>query len=289
MAKTTSIKRDFLCPRNLAALTKIMNTTPHVTIIGSGYSLLIEKQCLDHKTIVSTSKVSELKKFFHGDHYLEIGAAVNIGELLSSTKRELPEIVRKALLETGTETIRNSATIGGALCLKNWRSNCFIPLCILGTEVEIRSFTPEVKKKSPRWIALKNLEINKNSLVLNEGEMLTKIRIPMHHWDIQFFQKVGPKYQYGAPGFVFAAIGKLDKGLISEFKIMISNAEASIKGKTSIETLFIGYPFPLSYRQIKDSYLLIQQFCENLPKGFTALEQYSIKQLIVEVLSGENM
>ncbi len=284
----TPSQKDFLIPTSISDIAKILGANPDVLLLGGGIDIMsLNPNLVSHaQIVVSTSHVAELKKIFRNEYYIELGGAVTISELMKTGKEHLAPILYAGFDELGPQSVKNWATIGGVLCTKNQRSDCFTPLCTVGAEIELRSFYQDGRRKSQRWLPLSSFCKADGCLDLQEGEILTRLRIPNELWDVQYYRKLGTRYSTHGTTLTLAIAAKIDKNSISEFRLYIGNGKNDIFTSELLSENISGYNYPLKPGQIESVRSLLGRFCKNLPKTFDSLAAYATQQTILEFLSG---
>lgn len=282
------VKKEFLIPSTLSELSKLLGSYPDAMLMGGGIHCLTQAVGSFKKAniVISVARVADLKKIFRNEHYIELGSAVTISELLRTGREHLQPILREGFNELGPENVKNWSTIGGILCVKDQRLDCFVPLCTLGTEIELRSFYYDGRKKSHRWISLADFSKPNGTLDLAPGEILTRLRIPNEQWNVQLYRKVGSKYTTHGTSLIISIVARVDKGAINDFRLRLGNGKTTIFSSSMLDNSLVGYNLPIKRTQVEGVSQLLTHFCKNLPKTFDSLAGYSTRQSVMEFLSG---
>ncbi len=118
----------FFYPSTLSELLNIKNQNPDSKIWAGGTGLMGKQK---RKTptlpasIIQISRISELKKIRRTERFLEIGALASINRILNVGQHVLPYALAQAMRLIKPSAIRNTATLGGHLCMPDVRLNLF--------------------------------------------------------------------------------------------------------------------------------------------------------------------
>lgn len=286
--KETSSQKEFLIPSSLSDIAKILGANPDALIMGGGIDIMNMRleSFSGAQSVISTTRVAELKKIFRNEYYIELGSAITISELMKTGKEHLAQILYEGFDELGPQSVKNWATIGGVLCTKEYRADCFVPLCAVGTEIELRSFYQDGRRKSQRWLPLGSFCRTDGSLDLQQGELMTRLRIPNEPWDLQYYCKMGTRYSTHGTILTLAIAARINKNTINEFSLYIGNGKSHIFTSELLAENLSGYNYPIKSSQIESANGLMTRFCQNMPKNFDPLTAYATKQTVLEFLLG---
>ena len=96
--------------------------------------------------IISLDQIDDLRRIGRTERYLEIGAMVNLDEIINVGKI-VPEALSQCLICIAGPQLRNQATIGGNLCNPSRRLDASAPMIALDAHFELRN------AQSTRWIS----------------------------------------------------------------------------------------------------------------------------------------
>lgn len=285
---TTLEKKNFFIPTTMSHLAKLMGSYPDALLMGGGIHCMSSGITAYHKanTLISVARVADLKKIYRNEQYIELGSSVRVRDLLTTGWEHLPAVLKEGFSEIGPESIKNWATIGGMLCIKEQRLDCFVPLCVLGTEIELRTFYPDGRKKNQRWISLSDFLLPDGHLDLAKGEILTRLRIPNEQWNLQMYHKVGHKYTTQNTTLVIAILAKIEKAAITDFRLYLGNGKTALFRNPLLENSLVGYSYPIKRSQAEALGQMLSHFCKNMPKNFESLATHATRQILIEFLSG---
>ncbi len=180
--------RRFLRPESLEEAFNDLAAHPDARIIGGGTDLVVERNLWQRQCSVwvSLEAVGELKGISWTDEALEIGAGVS----LSHIEEEVGE--RVALLGQlfplfSSRLIRNRATLGGNLVNASPVGDGPPALLALDAEVVLRSVS------GSRTVPLHAFFLGYRKTALEQGEILTRVRIPRPFPTVSRFYKVSKR------------------------------------------------------------------------------------------------
>ena len=185
---------------------------------------------------ISVFRVPELCSIEKHERFIEFGPGVTLSEMIKVRKSNLPSVLYDALTTVATETIRNIATLGGNICIRNPYGTLFAPLYALNARLEFH------KHNEVFYIPFSKFnEVPKDSV-------LTKIRVPLDEWEIEVFKRFGPSSILTdmSAGFVFLA--NTQKDIITNVRIVF--AGKILFSSKEIENKIIGVRLPIDERYI---------------------------------------
>jgi len=226
-----------------AAWNRFPNAVPYAggtDLIGRQEKVLIDLPpvflCLD--------KIEELHRITRTEQYLEIGSMVKLNRLLRLGKI-VPEIFTSCLENIAGVQLRNLATIGGNICSASRLLDMCAPLTALDAQYEFRSVS-----NATRWVAASRFHCE-DKTSLEKQELLTRIRLPLHHWDYAVYKKFLSEDHFNTEALVF--IAKTQKNILSDIRV-IYKSSSIIRNKDG-EDLLIGKFLPLT-RKTADEFVL---------------------------------
>ena len=190
--------------------------------------------------IISLAKAEELKRITRTERYLEFGCAVTLGEVLSLGKI-VPEALARTIKDIANPQIRNLATIGGNICAAGRSRDAAAALVALDARYEIRSATVA------RWVSAGRFYAEAEDAAMGPQEMLTRVRIPLEHWDYTMHRKFGLAHLDDDAGGVVVFIARAQKDILSEVRLVF--AGRSLIRDRPIETSMAGKGLPLARRE----------------------------------------
>ncbi|MBD5410212.1 MAG: hypothetical protein HDR53_03935 [Treponema sp.] len=221
--------------RNLQELFYQKKTISGLSIVGActHISHLPEKS-------ISSTLIPELTNIEKHERFIEFGPGVTLGRVLGIGEHHIPQVIYNALKTISNPFVRNCATIGGNICAGPQRLTLFSPLLALDAKLELKS------PFETHYISLQNFtEIEKDFV-------LTKIRVPLSHWDIELYSRLGPASQITEDSGGFTFLMSFEKGVITNIRIAFAG---SITFRcTALENRLLGLRLPINTKEI-DIYL----------------------------------
>ena len=187
-------------------------------------------------SILNIRNVEELSQINKTERFIEFGSCVTFSQIQGIESKHRLSILQDAIRDIGTPSVRNIATLGGNLCLRNYKMTAFAPLLALDAKLEFRNIN------DIQIIPIKHFH------EVPTGSFLSKIRIPVEDWDVAIFRRVGPLYEVNdfSAGYVFLA--NTQKDILSDLRISFCFKHA-FRSK-ELENLLIGNKLPLSDKTI---------------------------------------
>jgi CO/xanthine dehydrogenase FAD-binding subunit len=82
-------------------------------------------------------------------------------------------------------------------------------------------------------------------LTLEEGEVVTRLRIPFVDWNLQFFQKIGNPFSSPKRSLTFTALTEVKKGVVTDFRMAVTFLGTSMMRDRELEAFITGKKVPL--------------------------------------------
>ena len=173
----------FLAPRSLAELAEVAAQHPQAQFLAGGtdLGLLFSKHRKQQPTaLISTSRVTELKRIAVEADAIEFGGAVTYTEALPYLDEHLPQFA-DLVRRIGSRQIRNLGTIAGNLA--NASPIGDTPPCLIALEavLTLRSAS------GTRTVPTESFITGYRKTVLQPGEFIEAIRVPRLRPNQQFF------------------------------------------------------------------------------------------------------
>ncbi|MBQ2601362.1 MAG: FAD binding domain-containing protein [Treponema sp.] len=169
-------------------------------------------------TVISLKKIPELMAIEKHERYIEIGAAASLNSVMKNQR--VPKILRDAISEIASHSMRNVSTIGGNICIPDHRGSTWSALLALDAKFEI-SYPKDHKeiRKIVKAYEFKNL---------GRMEILTKIRIPITNWNFSIYRRLGQSDFLSGKSAGFSFLAETEREHIYNIRISFSgNGELS--------------------------------------------------------------
>jgi len=238
-----AVPNQVLMPANFQELFTVWNRFPDAVPLAGGAGLIRYQQ--KHLpvlpgNIISLDNVNELKKIARTERYLDIGAMVRLNEIISLGKI-VPRIFTMTLEGMAGLHVRNIATIGGNLCDRYNRLDCAAPLAALDAHFELRSAA------SARWISATRF-LTPCPPALLPQELLTRVRIPLEHWDYSRYRKFNTPGS-NKSGNVIVLLMKNEKNILTDIRTAYSGA--GLWQNRESRKILVGKNLPLAQKEVK--------------------------------------
>ena len=265
----------YYSPRNLQELFKIMKSIKNYRIyfddlnfadIQSSYDINEKEKNIEH--CIYAGFIEELLQMKRGERYFDIGSEVTINSLISKGQNALPAILINALKDCALPNVRNICTLGGVICAPEIRNNVYTVLSLLNAKVEISSSIAAGTRKT---IPLQQL-YKDGTLVLESGEIISRIRIPYEEYDVSVFKEIKDADKW----ICFYGIANTFKNSVSVCKFAIGNWGESIIKDKGIESSLIDQKIPVPE---KDLEILEWQMMNLLETEYSVLSPYAQRAL----------
>ncbi|MEG1560253.1 MAG: xanthine dehydrogenase family protein subunit M [Clostridia bacterium] len=169
---------NFIAPKQLDSALKLIAETESTRILAGGTDVLVKMKMNalpEISLLIDISGIDELiGKSFSETDGIDIGACSRLRDIELDDEIFLKyPILREAILQMASVSIRNMATIGGNIANSSPVADTVPPLIVLSAKLIIRS------KDEAREIPIENFFIAPGVNELKSNELITKIRIPV--------------------------------------------------------------------------------------------------------------
>jgi CO/xanthine dehydrogenase FAD-binding subunit len=193
--------------------------------------------------ILSLHRVRELRRVVRSDIQVEVGSTVPMERLYTVGRRFLPQLVVETLHQIGPPPLRNLASIGGAICIPGTILPITACLQMLDARVELR------RQGNSRWVTLNQFRDPSGGVRIAPGEILTRVRIPLHPWTHWSLHNYGTPFPVGSESLAVIGAASIDKSEISEFRfVLVMNGTSQIRLREA-EMDLVGRSIPLTERE----------------------------------------
>ncbi|WP_371423240.1 xanthine dehydrogenase family protein subunit M [Tardiphaga sp.] len=227
-------------PRDVAsALAAMASTEGVVKIMAGGQSLgpMLNLRLVAPDTIVDITGLAELKHVEVTGDELVIGACVTHADIEDG---RIPDVTRGAMQRVASaiayRAVRNRGTVGGSLSHADPSADWVSTFAALGATLSLRS------AKGARRVAMKDFMLGALESVLQPGEMLEAVRVPVMsptaRWGyVKSCRKTGEfAHAIGAvlidPG---AGSARIVIGAVEAAPIIVENAEELFGGRIAAD------------------------------------------------------
>ncbi len=231
-------------PVSFSELFSVWNRCPDAVLLAGGTELIARQgQTILElpDVILCLEKISELQNITRTEHYLEIGSMVSLNKIIRLGKT-VPQALCDCLENISGVQLRNTATIGGNICCASRLLDAPAALIALDAQYEFRSAS------SSRWVASSHFHSEEELFVSSTPKVLTRIRLPLHHWDYSIYKKFYSEDLSSNRSLTFLA--KAQKNILSDIKV-VYKGQTILRNKNG-ESVLIGKHLPLNRKAAAD-------------------------------------
>jgi xanthine dehydrogenase FAD-binding subunit len=251
-------------PSSFNELFSIWNNHPSAVLYAGGtdFTRRQGKLILElPEKILCLDQLQELHRITRTEHYLEIGSMAKLNNLIHLGKI-IPETLRDCLENIGGVQIRNIATIGGNICCQ--MLDISAPLIALDAQYELKD------SKNTRWVSAARFHssddtsvLKKDSTrihpVLNNQEILTRIRLPLHRWNYSMYKKFYKSYSNNKDddfkniiyNKTLTFMARTQKNNLADIRVVYKKNNTILRNKNA-EGILIGKYLPISKKTAAD-------------------------------------
>jgi len=235
-----------IIPVNTQELFSAWNRFPEAVLYAGGTNIIgrQDKNILDLPPVfLCLDNLAELHKITRTEHFIDIGSMVKLNRILNLGKI-VPKAFYSCVEKIAGFQLRNLATIGGNICNPARLLDLCAPLTALDAQYEFKNGS-----NTARWVLASRYHSQENKKLQNK-ELLTRIRLPIHQWDYAVYKKFYHEDYYFAEALVFLA--KTRKNILSEIRVILKSG--TIFRNKSGEDILNGKSLPL-YRKTADDFV----------------------------------
>ncbi len=142
----------------------------------------------------------------------------------------------------------------------------FPTLHILDAKLELR------RLGSSRWLPVTSCRNADGVFLAEPGEVLSRIRIPVHPWNVQHFRRIGETpFAADSHYFVLAFVGRTGRGVLADLRFAVGSGSPAIYRNRDLETRLVGRRLPLPPREIT---AFLEAFDADIAKSPTRLSGF---------------
>jgi CO/xanthine dehydrogenase FAD-binding subunit len=235
---------NVLFPESFQELFSAWNRFPQAVPYAGGTHIIRRRgeNIIDpSKTILCLDKLKDIHGITRTEQFLEIGSMVNLNNLLNLGKI-VPKILCTCLENIAGVQLRNIATIGGNICSLPNLYDLHAPFTALDSQYELKT------AHRTRWVSAARFNPGNGFNVLENQELLTRIRLPLHQWDYSIYKKFYSEDNYNSEVLVFLV--KAQKSILTDIRV-VYKSNILIRNKNS-EDILNGRILPFSRKTAHD-------------------------------------
>ena len=258
-----------LFPASFSELFAAWSHFPNAVPFAGGTNLISSQEenrlLMQQPVFLCLDEIEELSRITRTEHYLEIGSMVKLNKLIGLGKI-VPDVIQNCLLNIAGVQLRNIATIGGNICSTSRLFDLPAPLTALDAQYELRNAS------SVRWVSSSRFHTADETTGLQEQELLTRIRLPLHQWDYKVYKKFYSEDYLKSEALIFLV--KTQKSILTEIRV-ICKGDTIIRNKNS-EDILNGKHLPLSRKTADD---FVQNWSDFLSQKHD-IDEFSMDSLL---------
>lgn len=210
----------------------------HLRIVAGGTDMLIQNRAksslpIGYKSdVIYLKQIKELDNIVEDDDYIYIGANVCLERIMNYVST--PKLLKDTILEMASPGIRHTATLAGNIGNASPAGDSLVPLYLLDTQLEIRSFNVI------RRCYLQDFIIGVRKIDLDKTEIITNVIIPKISFTFSHFRKVGPRLSDAISKVSFAGAYEVTNGIVKDFRVAFGAVSITVIRDYSIEAKIIG-------------------------------------------------
>ena len=230
---------DYLAPTTVEeALSALASAGDDAKIIAGGQSLLpvLRMRLNAPEVVIDLGKIDALRGVRDDGDAIVIGAMTTHADVLSHPLvRENAFVITKAAEQLADPQVRHRGTFGGALAHADPAGDLGAPCLALDAGFVIAG------RGCTRTVAAEDFFVDLFTTAIDEGEILTEVRIPKRAgWGAHYEKFVRVSHQW--PIVAVAAAVKVEGGTISEARVGLTNMGSTPLRARSVEQALVGQP-----------------------------------------------
>jgi aerobic carbon-monoxide dehydrogenase medium subunit len=230
---------EYVAPTTIEeALSALADGGEDAKVMAGGQSLLpvMRMRLNAPSVVVDLGRIDSLRGVRDDGDAIVVGAMTTHSEVYHDPLvREHATIVTKAIEQLADPQVRHRGTFGGALAHADPAGDLGAPVLALGATFTIAG------PNGSRTVGADDFFVDLFTTAVDEGELLTEIRLPKHTgWGAHYEKFVRVHHQW--PIIAVAAAVKVDGGAISEARVGLTNMGSTPLRARSVEAALAGQP-----------------------------------------------
>ncbi|MGB3685393.1 MAG: xanthine dehydrogenase family protein subunit M [Ornithinimicrobium sp.] len=229
---------EYAAPTSVsAALALLAEHGDDAKVMAGGQSLMpiLRMRLNAPEMVIDLGKIAELTGVSEEGDAIRIGAMTTYADVLASDLvSEHAGLLTKAVAEVADPQIRHRGTVGGALVHADPAGDVGAPILALDAELVITG-----ADGAERSVSASDFFVDIFETAVQEGELLTAIRIPKHTgWGSAYTKFVRVSHQWSI--VAAAATVRAEGGSIAQAKVALTNMGSTPLRAASLEQELIG-------------------------------------------------
>lgn len=219
-------------PENLFEALEII-ASDRCTIFAGGTDLMVKRRQwagLEPEfklPVLFIGHLKELKSIDSMNGYLTIGAACTLTSMLEN--KIMPDILKKAVSEMASPSIRNAATIGGNICNSSPAGDILPVLYALNAILIVES------KNGKREVPIDQFITGPGKNDIKSEEILTGIKVKLEEFNISTYVKVGTRRALAISKLSFTGLCRKKEGVVEDIRIAFGSVGPTVIRNKGLE------------------------------------------------------
>ncbi|MDD4011673.1 MAG: FAD binding domain-containing protein [Sphaerochaetaceae bacterium] len=239
------------------------------------------------KDFINLGSIAELGRMNRVDQVAEAGAMVTIQRFMDENRLTMRESLYEIFSSIATETVRNQATLGGSICVKDSILSMPCILSCLDTQVEIRTLS---RRPVNKWMSIGSLYSVNGKLLLNDRSVVLRMKINLEPFTHYYFNSTASpfvdKENAVLMGLFCSAAGTSDKP--SRIRLVLAYPKGGLHRSREIENDIMSMGFPLSPAKINSMTQALQNEVQAEHKNVNAYQLETTARLFQAALFNLN-
>ena len=226
-------------PESIKEASEILKQYPKAVPVAGGTDVMVRynKRIQPFDAFVNIKKIRELNaEVTQEDGFICVGSLIKHNQLIMEPllQKYYPALIT-AVINIGTNQIRNLGTLGGNICNA---SPCADSVAILTALGAVAVLSDGVRE---REVLLKEFFTGPGKTVLEQGELLTKVKIPIAPKGFrQYFEKIGRRKAAEISVVNIGMTALIEDEVVQETEMVLGSVGPKIVCPDGIRKLMIG-------------------------------------------------
>ena len=236
-------------PVNLIDALKVRSETD-VIVLAGGTDLMVKYRNPAlimpeiKKDLLYIGHLKELKGITSEGGTIRIGAATTLDDLEENAIT--PSILKKAIKELASLSIRNVATIGGNIANASPAGDTISPLIAMDGSIILKSL------KGERRLPINKFILGPGKTVLEDNEIIEAIEIKDKKFNREYYKKVGTRLANALSKINFVGLAFIENDTLMDIRIAIGAVAPVVMKSEEIEKRLQGMKLKEIKKCIKD-------------------------------------
>ena len=231
---------DYAAPESVEeALAALAEAGDDAKVLAGGQSLLpvLRMRLNAPEKLIDLGRIPALREIGEDGDHIVIGAMATHDDVLrNELVKEHALLLHKTLIEVADPQIRHRGTVGGALVHADPAGDVGTAALALDAELVIAG-----AGGSTRTVSAKDFFVDLFETVVQDGELLTQIRVPKHTgWGAHYEKFVRVAHQWAI--VAVGATVRVDGGSIAEARVTLTNMGSTPVRAEAVEQALVGKP-----------------------------------------------